>query len=446
MAAPQVATAGTTEPEPADDPYFIPHDELPSGVINGDPAPQYQTSDGPPAEVAQALLRLTLDRPDLRVSGTEWDADTGQLLLYSAAGADSAATALESAGLADAVQYRPAVLDASEKAEISTQIAGEDGSLPSGQQVTLVEPSLDGSTFSVVLDETVSSSMRLDVSALKAEIASRVDERVEVTIDIGPPVEAAVRNHAANPSTFGGAVMRRTGTTAICTTGFRMTQISGNVPVMGSAHHCHEGVENQAWHYTSLPDPVYPVANATSIYGPGLSNGDVSVWKGPMADHMLPAIFIGDHTVAGSGLYGIRGALASPVGATVCYSGSLSGTMCNNTIQATGLTVCYGGGLPCYNNIVRTEQATGMPAAGRGDSGGPVYRTNNGIYAAGIISGIVNATPTCSGEPGSSAPNGRICSPIVLYAPITELMSNGYGINVVPYHRLSCGWPLPRTN
>lgn len=89
-------------------------------------------------------------------------------------------------------------------------------------------------------------------------------------------------------------------------------------------------------------------------------------------------------------------------------------------------------GLPCYNNIVATQQISGIPAAGRGDSGGPVYYANNGVYAAGIISGVRNATSTCTGDPGSDLPNGRICSASVLYAPITELMSNGYGINIVP--------------
>ena len=135
--------------------------------------------------------------------------------------------------------------------------------------------------------------------------ATRVSEvakaaGVEVKVEFGPAIEPALRNHAANPSTYSGAVMHRIGTSRGCTTGWRMTQISGSVPVMASAHHCFEGVEGDAWGYTTIAG--YPTANAYSIYGAGMSAGDVAVWKGALADQMLPGIFIGDHTVSGSGV------------------------------------------------------------------------------------------------------------------------------------------------
>ena len=59
----------------------------------------------------------------------------------------------------------------------------------------------------------------------------------------------------------------------------------------------------------------------------------------------------------------------------------------------------------------------------------PVYVTSNGIYAAGIISGVSNYSTNCIGEPGGG---GRVCSATVLYAPVTELVGKGYGLNYVP--------------
>ena len=41
-----------------------------------------------------------------------------------------------------------------------------------------------------------------------------------------------------------------------------------------------------------------------------------------------------------------------------------------------------------------------------------------GFYGTGIISGISNPSTTCTGDPGSSAENGRKCSSTVLFAPI----------------------------
>lgn len=410
----------------AEGPQYLIPTALPSGVIDGNPSGAYRTDGNPSAEVSQALLLLTLDHPELKVSGTEWSADSGQLLLYSAADESTVDAALEGSGLADSVEYRPAVLDASQKSELIQQVTGADGQLASGNQVVSVEPSLDGTTLTVVLDEEVAPQARLvqpDPELVELGEAAGV----EVKVEFGPAIEPALRNHAANPSTFSGAAMHRLGTGLRCTTGWRMTQISGTVPVMGSAHHCFQGVEGDAWGYTTIAG--YPTANAYSIYGAGMSAGDVAVWKGNLADQMLPGIFIGDHTVSGSGLYSVKGAVTSTVNGSVCYSGSYSGTVCNSTILATGITACYGSGLPCYNNLTRTQQVSGIPAAGSGDSGGPVYVTSNGIYAAGIISGVSNYSTNCTGEPGVG---GRVCSATVLYAPITELMANGYGLNYIP--------------
>ena len=111
----------------------------------------------------------------------------------------------------------------------------------------------------------------------------------------------------------------------------------------------------------------------------------------------------------------------------MCYSGSYSGTVCNNYVDNTNVTACYGAPYPCYNGLVATYQTTGVAAAGQGDSGGPVYGTINGQpYAVGIISGIYEPLSTCSGD------TGRDCSVYAIYSPITEYFGAGYGVAVVP--------------
>lgn len=397
--------------------YLIPT-KLPTGVVVGDPAPEYRTEGNPPAEVMQKLLILGIEHPAMHFSATEWDPEARILFLYSSAEQSLVEEALSSAGLATRVQYRRAVRDYGEKTALAHAITGVDGSLPSGQRVVSVIPSLDGTSASVVLDETVAARSRAIGDRLQLEVPEGFrDVRIDVTL--GAPTVPAKR--AVNSFTHGGYVMRSEGRS--CTTGFRMTQISGTVPVMGSAHHCFRGVENELWQYGEIKRLS---GNATSIIGPGLSNGDVAIWKGPLADRMSPSISIGGGD-EGRHLHAVMGAVLTPKGGSVCYSGSSSGTVCGNTVTDTGVTTCYHGGLQCYNDLVQTSQIADLPAAGKGDSGGPVYTTDGGIYASGVISGINSAgQKPCHGNP---VPASKKCSSIVLFAPLSELMANGYGLN-----------------
>ncbi|MFZ8756932.1 hypothetical protein ACO03V_05865 [Microbacterium sp. HMH0099] len=98
----------------------------------------------------------------------------------------------------------------------------------------------------------------------------------------------------------------------------------------------------------------------------------------------------------------------------------------NTGIEEVNITACYGGGLPCYNDLALTRQTTGVPAAGQGDSGGPVISsaTDEGRYAFGVISGIRDYSKSCTGDA-----DGRECSKYVLYAPISEFFNAGWGLN-----------------
>lgn len=123
--------------------------------------------------------------------------------------------------------------------------------------------------------------------------------------------------------------------------------------------------------------------------------------------------------------------MTTAVGSNVCYSGAYSGTVCANQITGTGVTISYGAPYGCYDNLTLTTNTNGTPAAGNGDSGGPVYISSGAnAYAAGFISGIQNGTTTCTGDPGATG--GRNCSYKVIYAPIIDMFNAGYAISIIP--------------
>lgn len=112
---------------------------------------------------------------------------------------------------------------------------------------------------------------------------------------------------------------------------------------------------------------------------------------------------------------------------SVCYSGSFTGTICSNKVSAVNQTVCYEF-LQCYGGLAITDQISGYPAAGNGDSGGPVVSVAGGsAYASGIISGIQNYSANCIGIPGSNDEGGRKCSSRVIYAPLSHFFANNAG-------------------
>jgi hypothetical protein len=106
------------------------------------------------------------------------------------------------------------------------------------------------------------------------------------------------------------------------------------------------------------------------------------------------------------------------VGQFVSYSGGRSGEVPGNRI--THLTVEYVG-VGTYGDQARTVQTSGTPAAGNGDSGGPVFAidSNGQFRAAGVISGTTGAGNVCTGGPAGS---GRQCSDTLFYAPLTAYL------------------------
>ncbi len=365
-----------------------------------------------PVAVAEALLRIEVEHPDIGLSGSEWDPEDGRVAVYATADPAVVGDILEKYGVSRSVDVRTAERSATEKAEVVRQITGDDGKLSSGHQVVSVAPSIDGSRFDVTLSE--------DVQLRSSVVLPQVD--AEVSVQYGPDASPVVRNHAPGQEKYSGAYMHRSGSS--CSSGFRMVDQETSEPAMASAHHCGVTVGEQ-WYYNSTTNHVLGQFQG-GLYPGSTHYGDITSWKGAGLSDFVPGIFIGDHTVAGSGVYPIRGAVGATLGTNICYSGSRTDTICGNEITQTGASVCYTDEGICYFNLVFTEQLSGSPAAGSGDSGGPAYIPYNpqGPYAAGVISGIFNGTAECTGDPGSTAPNGRKCSDKGLFA-----VEGGHGVS-----------------
>lgn len=241
-----------------------------------------------------------------------------------------------------------------------------------------------------------------------------------------PSLHALFQSRRSLPSSWTLGAYMQNGQVA-CTTGFPLAELGTGTHAMGSVYHCGAGL-NAQWYYSSLTSWTIGQFQG-GLYAAGAPYGDTALWTGSGVSSLVPGIFVGDHTVSGSTVRPIRGAVSSSIGMSMCYSGSRSGTVCGNVIDQVNVSACYGGGLPCFYNLALTNQAVGIPSAGQGDSGGPAYFVggpSNGIYAAGLISGITNYSNACTGD------TGRSCSPQVLYAPITEFFGANWGLKYYP--------------
>ncbi|MFI1801938.1 hypothetical protein ACH427_32030 [Streptomyces sp. NPDC020379] len=99
----------------------------------------------------------------------------------------------------------------------------------------------------------------------------------------------------------------------------------------------------------------------------------------------------------GQFLKGVHGLRKNYVGDYVCTSGAASGAICNIKIDAVDQTVRADSGT--HGPVVIARQQTGnAPAAGQGDSGGPVFSLDGaGVIARGIASSGRDNVP-CQGH------------------------------------------------
>jgi hypothetical protein len=200
-----------------------------------------------------------------------------------------------------------------------------------------------------------------------------------------------------------------------CSTGF--AAVTNGAPSMLTAAHC-GGVGTNFWNGPTT-------SGSWNFMGSiNYSNGNTDVASVGVSSYSL-YINVGYDPQVASQLY--VGSWGSPiVGEYLCQSGSYTGERCGLRVVDTGQMVCLSYVLWwCTSwqgplaDVISIYGST-SPAAGHGDSGGPVYlRTYPNGYAQGIAKGLVH---------GQLTPNARAAYPA--YFPDTvSCPSPDYGMS-----------------
>lgn len=293
--------------------------------------------------------------------------------------------------------------------------------LPSGQRLIGAAPLVDGSGLKISVESAAVGSRMSD-----GTIARTLSELAALPVLVGTdeiPVNASRYNDSA-PYVGGAYLSNNVGRS--CTSGFTIGTLNAPNPQILSADHCTPAT-GASWWSGNVQDVPHFLGS-----GQGQAPGGSDLERIEGTNNALAAyVYVGATTA--NTTTPIRGWTNPIVGASVCYSGAPSGTVCNNTITQTNEYICYlnDPGAPCYDFLVRTVQQSGIPAAGNGDSGGPVIQAGGGgAYATGIISGISGGGDNCTGR---AATDTRKCSATVIYAPISNFLYNNpnYGIYTV---------------
>jgi hypothetical protein len=208
---------------------------------------------------------------------------------------------------------------------------------------------------------------------------------------------------------------RISSSTGSCTTGFAATY--NGTPAMLTASHC-GGVGTNFWNGPTSSSGWNFMGSVNS------SNTNTDVATIGVSSYSL-SINVGSNPQVASQLY--VGSWASPiVGEYLCQSGSFTGERCGLRVVDTGQYVCLSYVLwwctswqgPLADVI--SIYGSGSPAAGHGDSGGPVYlRTYPNGYAQGIAKGLVHGVLT---------PNARAAYP-AYYPDTLSCPSPDYGMS-----------------
>ena len=420
-AAPLSAEAATAAPpEDGSRPGLVPDSApLPEGLELG-PAANESDFSPIPDDVHDALWDLTVGSSNFDINAFEWVADTATLIVYSVE-AESVTAELAQAVPDQRIDAVEAVHSKAEVDQVLQTITGDGGRLPNGDRIVMAKPARDGASITLSVEPGL-TKRGLDVKRIQSEVESTIPLEVEVA----PEVEQAARNLGFYATMFSGAYMQNG--TSSCTTGFRISNLSTNAPLMLSADHCSRGNIGSNWYYSSASSSSSLIGPYGGMLGGGAAGGvDTGVWTG--ASKLYPYMLTGEDGDT-STYAAIRGGTVPVLGDVVCYSGSLSGRVCSNEVIYTGMLTCYSVTM-CYSDQTITHQNQNTAAVGNGDSGGPVYGASvYGALAAGIISGMVGGSSTCTGDPGG---NGRNCSPVVIMAPLNNAIgTTGYGLNYVP--------------
>lgn len=376
-------------------------------------------------ETHEALLSLERNVIWPSINTVEVDKNRQNLIFYVAqSDVSKAQTAIEKVLPKESFSIQPAKYSKAELDEAAQKVIAGGLVLADNSRIVSVGPLPDGSALAVGVNSD-------NVTSLQRTIAPRVQSSVPVVVEESEEIIPAYWRWEDQAPYKTGAYMRSS--QGACTTGFWITTTSTLIDRIDSnltADHC--GTTGTTW------------MSGQSSGGTGATLGVGQGQAGGGSDHELlnmpagtgvskaPYVYVGVYN--GNAIAPIAGYTGTPqVGNSVCYTGTQSGQVCSNTVTRVNQYICYSY-IPaqCYGGLTVTEQSNGVPAAGNGDSGGPVISAIGGVaYASGIISGISNPGSNCTGKPSTDT---RKCSTTAIYAPISHFFNNngGHAIYVAP--------------
>jgi len=362
---------------------------------------------GPYVDVPLATYQLVtaLDR-DYTDTSFVWDSSVQRLTIWCSSAAEAdAVRSVVAASAASGVDVAVSAYTRDQLSQAATEVV--ESRTFAGGEVSWAAPRPDGSGLDVGVNPTTAAR----------SAAPEAYDGIPVTVVSDGEAVAASRDRDYSPFIAGADMIHRIDDQYVgyCTTAFAFNHFdvptSTNVERMFTADHCVRNGESE-WHtgrnlgYAQVGATVSAVTEQSDIGALGGQDYDPYVYWGANTSNSAVAVF---------------GYVTPIVGASVCYSGAPSGTVCGNAVTHTDVDVAYGTwpNQLFYDGLTRTVQDAGISAAGNGDSGGPVVviATGGYPYAAGIISGMSNAGDSCQGDPSTTT---RKCSATLYFAPVAD--------------------------
>ncbi len=373
-------------------------------------------ADGMSAKLSEGLVALDASTIRKDLNNYVWDRERGVVIVH-AFGDEGAISSAIAEHLPDG-QFEVVIdkYDADELREVADRIARQH--VVNGQEIAWAGAKADGSGIEVAVVGADSFSSR----SSEADVAEQFDSEFPVEIVPGELSVQADRQYHSQPYIGGARISSPAGNGqySTCTSGFSVVRdgLPSSTTGMLFADHC--STTGRTWNsglYTN--SPFFGTAQTTSTGG-----ADIKMLQGDVLYY--GANFVGAHNSNTAVM--VKGYSVPMVGQSICINGSQSGTVCSNTISHGPLTVNSSdgnGNIVTYSNQYRSVQVFNQPAAGNGDSGGPVYRVvDNQLHATGIISAVQvgeDGGNNCTGMPSTG---NRKCGAVVYMAGLNAFFNN----------------------
>lgn len=373
--------------------------------------------DGVTAELTKGIAALDTSAVRGDINNYVWDRERGIVVVH-AFGDETAITSAVAEHLPDG-RFDVVIdeYDADELRATADRIAR--GHTVDGHVIAWAGAKADGSGIEVA----VVGADRITSRSAEADIARQLDSDFPIEIVADEMSVQADRQYHTQPYIGGARISspNGNGTYSTCSSGFSVIQPGVPFSITGMLFADHCSATGKTWNSGLYSDsPFFGTASATSTGG-----ADIKLLRGDV--QYYGANFVGAYNSNTAVM--VKGYSVPMVNQSICMNGSQSGTVCSNTITHGPVTINVtdnaGNVTATYSNQYRSVQVFNQPAAGNGDSGGPVYRVvDNQLHATGIISAIAPGADdgvNCTGMPST---NSRKCSAVVWTAGLNAFFAN----------------------